>query len=93
MINEFERIYEDFDVLLSPTSPCVAFPFGAKADPLTMYLNDVCTIPSNLTGHPAISVPFGTDRAGLPIGVQIMAPLLGEEAMYRTARALEEVAP
>jgi aspartyl-tRNA(Asn)/glutamyl-tRNA(Gln) amidotransferase subunit A len=93
MINEFERIYEDFDVLLSPASPCVAFPFGAKADPLTMYLNDVCTIPSNLTGHPAISVPFGTDAAGLPIGVQVMAPLLGEQAMYRTARALEELAP
>jgi aspartyl-tRNA(Asn)/glutamyl-tRNA(Gln) amidotransferase subunit A len=93
MINEFERVYEDFDVLLSPTSPCVAFPFGAKADPLTMYLNDVCTIPSNLTGHPSISVPFGTGEAGLPVGVQVMGPLLGEEAMYRTARVLEEVAP
>ena len=60
IIREFERAYEQFDVLLSPTSPTVAFEFGAKtADPLTMYLNDVCTIPSNLAGHAAMSVPFG----------------------------------
>ena len=90
MIREFEKVYEDFDLLLSPTSPCVAFPFGAKADPLTMYLNDVCTIPSNLTGQPAISVPFGTDAAGLPIGVQVLAPLLGETMMFRAAKVLEE---
>ena len=93
MIREFERVYDSFDLLLSPTSPCVAFPFGAKADPLTMYLNDVCTIPSNLTGQPAISVPFGTGEAGLPVGVQVLAPLLGEVDMFRAARALEEVAP
>ena len=65
MIREFDQIYQQYDVLLSPTSPCVAFPFGAKADPLTMYYNDVCTIPCNLTGHPAISVPFGTGAEGL----------------------------
>jgi aspartyl-tRNA(Asn)/glutamyl-tRNA(Gln) amidotransferase subunit A len=93
MIRQFEQVYQDFDVLLSPTSPCVAFEFGAKADPITMYLNDVCTIPANLTGHPAISVPFGTDHTGLPVGVQVMAPLRGEVAMFRAARALEEVAP
>ena len=93
MIREFDKVYQDFDLLLSPTSPCVAFPFGAKADPLTMYLNDVCTIPSNLTGQPAISVPFGSDDGGLPIGIQVLAPLRGEVNMYRAARALEEVAP
>jgi aspartyl-tRNA(Asn)/glutamyl-tRNA(Gln) amidotransferase subunit A len=93
MINEFERVYQDHDVLLAPTSPCVAFPFGAKDDPLAMYLNDVCTIPSNLTGHPAISVPYGTGADGLPVGVQVLAPLLGEAVMYRVAAALEEVAP
>ena len=93
MIREFEEVYEKFDLLISPTSPCVAFLFGAKADPLTMYLNDVCTIPSNLTGQPAISVPFGADDGGLPIGVQVLAPLQGEVDMYRAARALEEVAP
>ncbi len=89
MISEFDRVYENVDVLLSPTSPCVAFEFGAKADPVTMYYNDVCTIPSNLTGHPAMSVPFGTGAHGLPVGVQVLAPMLGEPVMYRVAAALE----
>ena len=78
------------DLLLSPTSPCVAFPIGEKADPLTMYLNDVCTIPSNLAGHPAISVPFGTGADGLPVGVQLLGPLLAEPQLFRAARALEQ---
>jgi aspartyl-tRNA(Asn)/glutamyl-tRNA(Gln) amidotransferase subunit A len=72
----------------------VAFPLGAKtADPLTMYLNDVCTIPSNLAGHPAISVPFGTGEGGLPVGVQVMAPALAEALMFRVAAAVEAGAP
>jgi len=53
----------------------------------------VCTIPTNLAGHPAMSVPFGTGEAGLPIGVQVLAPALGEGVMFRTARVLEEAAP
>jgi aspartyl-tRNA(Asn)/glutamyl-tRNA(Gln) amidotransferase subunit A len=90
ILRDFEAAYERADVLLSPTSPCTAFPIGEKtADPLTMYLNDVCTIPSNLAGHPAMSVPYGADAAGLPIGVQVMAPTLGEVAMLRTAAVLE----
>ncbi|GIU89930.1 MAG: hypothetical protein KatS3mg010_1029 [Acidimicrobiia bacterium] len=90
IIRDFERAYERFDVLLSPTSPTVAFPLGAKtADPLAMYLSDVCTIPTNLAGHPGISVPFGPGEAGLPVGVQVLAPALGESVMFRTARALE----
>lgn len=89
IINDFARAYEDFDVLLSPTSPCVAFPIGAKADPLTMYLNDTCTIPSNLSGQPAISVPFGTGAGGLPVGVQVLAPMLGEVELFRVAAVLE----
>jgi aspartyl-tRNA(Asn)/glutamyl-tRNA(Gln) amidotransferase subunit A len=94
IIRDFEAAYERFDVLLCPTSPCVAFPFGDKtADPLTMYLNDVCTIPSNLAGHPAISVPFGTGAHDLPVGVQVLAPALGEELMFRVAAALERAAP
>ena len=75
IIRDFERAYEQFDVLLSPTSPTVAFELGAKtADPLTMYLNDVCTIPSNLAGHAAMSVPFGTALAmGAPTGAARVA--------------------
>ena len=89
---DFDAAYERFDVLLSPTSPCTAFPLGAKADPLAMYYNDVCTIPSNLSGQPAISVPFGTGDDGLPVGVQVLAPTLGEPMMYRVAAALEAAA-
>jgi aspartyl-tRNA(Asn)/glutamyl-tRNA(Gln) amidotransferase subunit A len=94
IIREFDEAYRSFDVLLSPTSPTTAFGLGAKtADPMTMYLNDVCTIPSNLAGHPAMSVPFGTGDDGLPVGVQVLAPALGEPVMFRVAEALEAVAP
>ncbi|HVM04635.1 MAG TPA: Asp-tRNA(Asn)/Glu-tRNA(Gln) amidotransferase subunit GatA [Acidimicrobiales bacterium] len=90
IIQDFEAAYEQFDVLLSPTAPTTAFAFGARtADPLTMYMSDVCTIPSNLAGHPALSLPFGAGDDGLPVGVQVMAPALGEPVMFRVAAALE----
>jgi aspartyl-tRNA(Asn)/glutamyl-tRNA(Gln) amidotransferase subunit A len=90
IINDFARAYESFDVILAPTAPTTAFPLGEKtADPLTMYLSDVCTIASNLAGTPGISVPAGLDAAGLPIGVQVLAPALGEATMFRAARTLE----
>jgi aspartyl-tRNA(Asn)/glutamyl-tRNA(Gln) amidotransferase subunit A len=92
ILRDFEAAYERCDVLLSPTSPTTAFELGAKADPLAMYLNDVCTIPSNLAGHPAVSVPFGTGDDGLPVGVQVMANALDEATMFRVAAALEEAA-
>ncbi|HET9728007.1 MAG TPA: Asp-tRNA(Asn)/Glu-tRNA(Gln) amidotransferase subunit GatA [Acidimicrobiia bacterium] len=92
IIREFEHAYERFDVLLAPTSPTVAFEIGSKtADPLAMYLCDVCTVPVNLTGHCAISVPFGTVD-GLPVGVQVFGPALGEQVMFRAARAIESAA-
>jgi aspartyl-tRNA(Asn)/glutamyl-tRNA(Gln) amidotransferase subunit A len=88
IVRDFARAYKRFDVLLAPTSPTVAFELGARtSDPLAMYLSDVCTIPSNLSGDPAISVPWGT--AGLPIGVQVLAPALSEPLMFRVARAIE----
>jgi aspartyl-tRNA(Asn)/glutamyl-tRNA(Gln) amidotransferase subunit A len=94
IIRDFDAAYRSFDVLLAPTAPGEAFALGAKtADPLTMYLNDVCTIPSNLAGHPAVSVPFGTGPAGLPLGVQVLAPALGETVMFQVAAALEAAAP
>ncbi|HEX9995449.1 MAG TPA: Asp-tRNA(Asn)/Glu-tRNA(Gln) amidotransferase subunit GatA [Acidimicrobiales bacterium] len=94
ILRDFEAAYASFDLLLAPTSPTTAFPLGAKtADPLAMYMNDVCTIPSNLSGHPAISVPFGTGDDGLPVGVQVLAPALGEVDLFRAAAVLEEAAP
>ncbi|MCB1249502.1 MAG: Asp-tRNA(Asn)/Glu-tRNA(Gln) amidotransferase subunit GatA [Acidimicrobiales bacterium] len=93
MQRDFAEAYASFDVLLAPTAPTVAFPFGAKDDPPTMYLSDVCTIPSNLAGHPAMSVPFGAGQDGLPVGVQVLAPTLGESVMFRVAAALEAAAP
>jgi aspartyl-tRNA(Asn)/glutamyl-tRNA(Gln) amidotransferase subunit A len=87
---DFATAYQRFDLLLSPTSPTTAFEIGAKtADPLTMYLSDVCTIPANLAGNTAISVPFGTGDDGLPVGIQVMAPALGEATMFRAAAVLE----
>jgi aspartyl-tRNA(Asn)/glutamyl-tRNA(Gln) amidotransferase subunit A len=90
IIRDYEAAFADFDVLVSPTSPTTAFPIGAKVDdPMAMYLNDIFTIPANLAGVPAISVPCGLDSTGLPVGLQFTAPVLGEQALFRAARALE----
>ena len=92
VIDDFRRAYGTVDVLVCPTSPTTAFAVGEKAnDPLAMYLSDICTIPSNLSGDPAISVPSGLDSSGLPIGFQVLAPALGEAVMYRVARAVESL--
>ena len=96
---ELDEAYERFDLLVCPTAPTTAFELGAKtADPLAMYLNDVCTIPSNLAGHPAVSVPFGCGDDGLPVGVQIMGPAgaehpVGRSPLWRAAAVLERSAP
>jgi aspartyl-tRNA(Asn)/glutamyl-tRNA(Gln) amidotransferase subunit A len=88
--DDFAKAYADCDVMLTPTSPTVAFKFGDKtSNPLAMYLCDVFTIPTNLAGHAAMSVPFGTGEAGLPVGVQVLAPALGEAPMFRVAAELE----
>ncbi len=88
--DDFAKAYQSCDVVLTPTSPSVAFPFGDKtADPLAMYLCDVFTIPTNLAGHAAMSVPFGTGAHALPVGVQVLAPALGETTMFRVAAELE----
>ncbi len=94
IIEGFAAAYATHDVLLGPTSPTTAFPLGAKVDdPLAMYQSDVCTIPSNLAGHPAISVPFGTGTDGLPVGVQLLAPARGEAVLFRVAAVVEAAAP
>jgi aspartyl-tRNA(Asn)/glutamyl-tRNA(Gln) amidotransferase subunit A len=91
--DDFARAYAAADVILTPTSPSVAFRFGSKTDdPLAMYLCDIFTIPTNLAGHPAMSVPFGTGQDGMPVGVQVLAPTLGESTMFRVAAELERAA-
>lgn len=88
---DFEAAFADFDILLTPTTPTVAFKVGEKsADPLEMYLSDIYTIPVNLAGIPAISVPSGLcPTSGLPIGLQIMTDYFAEETMFRAAAAFE----
>jgi aspartyl-tRNA(Asn)/glutamyl-tRNA(Gln) amidotransferase subunit A len=93
IIRDFAAAYTDHDILLGPTSPTTAFELGAKtSDPLTMYLSDVCTIPSNLAGHPAISVPYGDGDDGMPVGVQLLGPALSERRLFAAAAALERSA-
>jgi aspartyl-tRNA(Asn)/glutamyl-tRNA(Gln) amidotransferase subunit A len=86
---DFTAAYGDVDVLVSPTTPTVAFPLGARVgDPMAMYAADLCTLPASLAGVPAISVPCGLSE-GLPVGFQIMAPALADDRCYRVAAALE----
>ena len=86
---DFDRIFETYDAIISPTAPTAAFPVGAVVDPLAMKLNDVLTIPANMAGVPAISIPCGF-VGGLPIGLQLMTPAFGEETLLRVAHAYEQ---
>ena len=88
---DFDAAFAQVDVLVSPTCPTTAFPIGEKVDdPLAMYLQDLCTIPSNLAGNCAMSVPVGlAPEDGLPVGLQIMAPAMADDRLYRVGAALE----
>lgn len=87
---DFARVFEEVDVLVSPTAPTTAFKFGDKIDdPMAMYLNDVATIPANLAGVPAMSVPNAVSSEGLPIGFQIIAPAHHDLKMYQAAALVE----
>ncbi|QGN32371.1 Asp-tRNA(Asn)/Glu-tRNA(Gln) amidotransferase subunit GatA [Microlunatus sp. Gsoil 973] len=91
IINDFAKAYEQVDVLVSPTTPTTAFKIGEKVDdPLAMYLNDLCTIPSNLAGNASASFPVGlAPEDGLPVGLQVIAPPLADDRLYRVGAALE----
>jgi aspartyl-tRNA(Asn)/glutamyl-tRNA(Gln) amidotransferase subunit A len=87
---EHDELFERFDVLVSPTSPTVAFKLGAKIDnPLAMYLNDVLTIPSCMAGLPGLNIPCGLSE-GLPVGLQLVGPQFAENSLFRTGHALEQ---
>lgn len=87
---DFDKVFASFDALITPTAPTVAFPIGSKtADPLQMYLNDVFTIPVNMAGLPGISIPCGFSD-GLPVGLQLIGPAMGEPALLRLAYAYEQ---
>ncbi len=91
IIRAFAEAYASVDLILGATTPTTAFEIGAKvSDPMEMYLSDVFTIPTNLAGHPAISVPAGTGAGGLPIGVQLLGPALSEERLLRAAAVIEK---
>ncbi|MFH1148884.1 MAG: Asp-tRNA(Asn)/Glu-tRNA(Gln) amidotransferase subunit GatA [Actinomycetota bacterium] len=90
IVRDYGRAWDSYDVLVSPTSPSVAFRLGEKtADPLSMYLSDICTIPVNLAGIPALSLPCGLSE-GLPVGFQVMGPPLAEQKLLDVAYALEQ---
>ncbi|MGB8381080.1 MAG: amidase family protein, partial [Dermatophilaceae bacterium] len=88
---DFAAAFEKVDVLVSPTAPTTAFRLGEKLDdPLAMYLNDIATIPANLAGVPGMSLPVGlAPEDGLPVGLQVMAPVLADDRLYRVGGALE----
>jgi aspartyl-tRNA(Asn)/glutamyl-tRNA(Gln) amidotransferase subunit A len=88
---DFERAFEEVDVLICPTAPSTAFKAGEKtADPLSMYLSDLMTIPVNLAGLPGMSIPCGFDEQGLPIGMQLISNVLREDILFRTGYAYEQ---
>ncbi|HWK22060.1 MAG TPA: Asp-tRNA(Asn)/Glu-tRNA(Gln) amidotransferase subunit GatA [Ureibacillus sp.] len=87
---DYDKVFENYDVIIGPTAPTAAFEIGANIDdPMTMYANDILTIPINLAGVPAISIPCGFDN-GLPLGLQIIGKHFDEETIYRTAYAFEQ---
>jgi aspartyl-tRNA(Asn)/glutamyl-tRNA(Gln) amidotransferase subunit A len=91
VVRDFDAAFEQADVLVSPTTPTTAFPLGERlADPLAMYLADLCTIPSNLAGNASMSLPVGlAPEDGLPVGLQVMAPPTADDRLYRVGGALE----
>ncbi|MGI9490054.1 MAG: Asp-tRNA(Asn)/Glu-tRNA(Gln) amidotransferase subunit GatA [Geminicoccaceae bacterium] len=89
---DFDQVFEDVDLVLTPTTPSAAFSIGERADPIQMYLNDIFTVPASLSGLPGISVPAGLDGGNLPLGLQLIGRPFDEETVLRAAGVLEEAA-
>ncbi|MDM7983158.1 MAG: Asp-tRNA(Asn)/Glu-tRNA(Gln) amidotransferase subunit GatA [Maricaulis sp.] len=93
ILEDFDRAFQTVDAILTPSAPSAAFALGSKSDdPIAMYLNDVFTVTANLAGVPAMSVPAGTDKDGLPLGLQIITRALDEETMFKVGHAIEDAA-
>ena len=89
--NEFDNVFKDYDLILGPTTTTAAFGFGEKTDdPIAMYMNDLLTIPMNLAGVPAMSIPGGFTNDGLPVGIHLVAPRFDEETLYQAGYAFEQ---
>ena len=89
IMREFEEVFKEVDFVLTPTTPTVAFKFGEKKDPLAMYLCDIFTTPANITGLPAISIPFGLSL-GLPVGLQFTGPMFSDESLFALEKDLRD---
>lgn len=91
VMNEFKSIFDNYDIILTPTSPTVAFDIGSKInDPLAMYLSDICTVSVNIAGLPGISIPCGVDKQGMPIGMQLIGNRFTEETLLNAAYTFEQ---
>ena len=91
VMNEFNKAFEKYDVILTPTSPTVSFEIGSKSDnPLEMYLADICTVSVNIAGLPGISIPCGVDKEGMPIGMQLIGNKFCEETILNAAYTFEQ---
>lgn len=89
--NEYQKLFEKYDIILTPTSPTVAFGIGEKSNnPLEMYLADICTVPVNIAGLPGMSLPAAVDSKGMPIGIQLIAKHFDEETIFRAAYTFEQ---
>ena len=87
---DYDRAFEQYDCLLTPTAPTTALHKGQNQDPLALYKGDICTIPSNLAGIPGLSLPYGLDRNNMPIGIQLLGNAFAEPVLLRAAYALEQ---
>ena len=91
VMQEFDKAFEKYDVILTPTSPTVAFDIGSKtSNPLEMYLSDICTVSVNIAGLPGISIPCGVDKEGMPIGMQLIGNKFAEETILNAAYTFEQ---
>lgn len=90
IMREFNSFFERYDIVMTPTTPDTAWRFGERKSPMAVYLGDVCTVPANIAGIPAISIPCGADAGGLPIGLQLFAKAYNECGLLRAACALED---